>query len=148
MDILGLSDPLRNIFLLKTHPFRNIFLTQTHPLRNIWSSKIHPCFIIIPVPPNIKYLPGSFMRHTTHNTLANETQYDWFPGKSQNSKKFSAKFKQNPTTSKNHRVFLNILGWVKIPPRRSQQILGVKITSKVNSQHRRNNKAPNCKNSN
>ena len=40
----------------------------------------------------------------------NKTQYDWFPGKSQNSKKFSAKFKQNPTTSKNHRAFLNILG--------------------------------------
>ena len=34
----------------------------------------------------------------------NKTQYDWFPGKGQNSKKFSAKFKQNPTTSKNHRV--------------------------------------------
>ena len=44
----------------------------------------------------------------------NKTQYDWFTGKSQNSKKFSAKFKQNPTTSKIHRVFLNILG-VKIP---------------------------------
>ena len=40
----------------------------------------------------------------------NKTQYDWFPGKSQNSKKFSAKCKQNPTTSKNHGVFLNILG--------------------------------------
>ena len=40
---------------------------------------------------------------------SNKTQYDWFPGKSQNSKKFSAKFKQKPTTSKNHRVFLNIL---------------------------------------
>ena len=38
---------------------------------------------------------------------SNKTQYDSFPGKSQNSKKFSAKFKQNPTTSKNHRVFLN-----------------------------------------
>ena len=41
--------------------------------------------------------------------MINKTQYDWFPGKSQNSKKFSAKFKQNPT-SKNHSVFLNILG--------------------------------------
>ena len=40
----------------------------------------------------------------------NKTQYDWSRGKSQNSKKFSAKFKQNPTTAKNHRVFLNILG--------------------------------------
>ena len=39
----------------------------------------------------------------------NKTQYDWFPGKSQNSKKFSAKFKQNQTTSKNHSMFLNIL---------------------------------------
>ena len=39
----------------------------------------------------------------------NKTQYDWFPGKNQNSKKFSAKIMQNPTTSKNHRVFLNIL---------------------------------------
>ena len=57
MNILGLSDPLRNIFLFKTHPFRNILLAQTHPLRNIWSSKTHPCFIIIPVPPNIKYPP-------------------------------------------------------------------------------------------
>ena len=42
-----------------------------------------------------------------NNNNNNKTQYDWFPGKSQNSKKFSAKFKQNPTTSKNH---LNILG--------------------------------------
>ena len=41
--------------------------------------------------------------------FTNKTQYDWFPGKSQNSKKFSANFKQNPTASKNHRVFLNIL---------------------------------------
>ena len=38
-----------------------------------------------------------------------KTQYDWFPGKSQNSFKFNAKFKQNPTMSKNHRAFLNIL---------------------------------------
>ena len=26
--------------------------------------------------------------------IENKTQYDWFPGKSQNSKKFIAKFKQ------------------------------------------------------
>ena len=45
-----------------------------------------------------------------NNFHTNKTQYDWFPGKSQNSKKFSAKFKQNPTTSKNHSMFLNILG--------------------------------------
>ena len=44
----------------------------------------------------------------------NNTQYDWFPGKSLNSKKFSAKFKQNTTISKNHRGFVNIFG-VKIP---------------------------------
>ena len=43
-DILGKSDP-----------FRNILLAKTHLLRNIWSSKTPPCFIIIPVPPNIKY---------------------------------------------------------------------------------------------
>ena len=79
---------------------------------------------------------------STPKIRKNKTQYDWFPGKSQNSKKFSAKFKQYPTTSKNHRVFLNILG-VKIPPRRSQQILGVKITSKMNSQHRRNTQCAN-----
>ena len=42
--------------------------------------------------------------------LHNKAQYVWFPGKSQNSKKFSAKIKQNPTMSKNHRVFLNIFG--------------------------------------
>ena len=45
---------------------------------------------------------------------AKKTQYDWFPGKSQNSKKFSAKFKQNQTTSKNHRVFLTF-GGLKSP---------------------------------
>ena len=72
----------------------------------------------------------------------NKTQYEWFPGKSQNSKKFSAKFKQNPTTSKNHRVFLKILGGYNTP-RRSQQILGVKITSKMNSQHRPNTQCAN-----
>ena len=44
-----------------------------------------------------------------------ETQYDWFPGKSQDSKKFSAKFQQNQTTTKNHRGFLTFLG-VKILP--------------------------------
>ena len=32
LDILGLSDPLRSIFLFKTHPFRNILLAQIHPL--------------------------------------------------------------------------------------------------------------------
>ena len=61
----------------------------------------------------------------------NKTQYDWFPGKSQNSKKFSAKFKQNPTTSK-------IIGrcltfWGLKYPKISQLLLGVKITSKMNS---------------
>ena len=45
-----------------------------------------------------------------HEFINNKTQYDWFPGRSQNSKKFSAKFKQNPSKSKNHSVFLNILG--------------------------------------
>ena len=55
----------------------------------------------------------------------NKTQYDWFPGKSQNSKKFSAKFKQNPTMSKKHRVFLNILG-VKIPPDGHNKFCGSK----------------------
>ena len=72
--------------------------------------------------------------------IINKTQYDWFPRKSQNSKKFSAKFKQNPTTSKNNRAFLNILGGT---PRRSQQILGVKLTSKLNSQHHRNTQCAN-----
>ena len=38
--------------------------------------------------------------------------------------------------------FLTFLG-VKIPPRQSQQILGVKITSKMNSQHRRNTQCAN-----
>ena len=60
-------------------------------------------------------------------TKRNKTQYDWFPGKSQNSKKFSAKFKQNQTTTKNHRAFLNILWGLKYP-KGSQQLLGVKIT--------------------
>ena len=58
----------------------------------------------------------------------NKTQYDWFPGKSQNSKKFSAKFKQNPT-SKNHRVFL---GGLKYPQTVTTKF-GCKITSKINS---------------
>ena len=49
-----------------------------------------------------------------------KTQYDWLLGKSQNSKKFSAKFRQNPTTSLKY-------------PQGSQQLLGVKITSKINS---------------
>ena len=38
--------------------------------------------------------------------------------------------------------FLTFWG-VKIPPRRSQQILGVEITSKINSQHRRNTQCAN-----
>ena len=54
------------------------------------------------------WFPGKSQNSKKFHTK-NKTQYDWFPGKSQNSKKFSAKFKQNPTTSKNHRVFLNIL---------------------------------------
>ena len=59
---------------------------------------------------NVTAQQEDILKKTEHNNNVNETQYDWFPGKSQNSKKFSAKFKQNPTTSKNHRVFLNILG--------------------------------------
>ena len=115
----------------------------------------------------------------------NKTQYDWFPGKSQNPKKSSAKFKSlkiigrfltfcgikippdghnkfwgskqhqkliHSTVEilsmqifskiwqllKNHylRWVLNIWG-VNMPPRGSQQLFGVKITSKMNSQHRR-----------
>ena len=37
------------------------------------------------------------------------------PERDKNSKNFTAKFKQNPTTPKNHKGFLKILG-VKIPP--------------------------------
>ena len=48
------------------------------------------------------------------NFLPNKTRYDWFPGKSQNSKKFSAKFKKNPTCKIIGR-FLTFWG-VKIPP--------------------------------
>ena len=67
----------------------------------------------------------------------NKTQYDWFPGKSQNSKKFSAKFNQNPITSKIIGRLLTLLG-VKIPPDGHNKFWGSKITSKMNSQHRRN----------
>ena len=44
--------------------------------------------------------------------IINETRPSMIgsPERIKNSKKFSAKFKQNQTTSKNHRVFLNILG--------------------------------------
>ena len=55
-----------------------------------------------------------------------KTQYDWFPGKSQNSFKFNAKFKQNPTTSKNHRAFLNIVGGLTCPPGGNNNFLGSK----------------------
>ena len=62
----------------------------------------------------VKMPLGGYKKNLSQNNI-NKTQYDWFPGKSQNSKKFSSKFKQNPTTSKNHRVFLNILGGLKYP---------------------------------
>ena len=66
----------------------------------------------------------------------NKTQYHGFPGKSQNSKKFRAKFQQNQTISKNHRGFLNILGGLKYP-QGVKTLFGVKITSKW-IQHRQN----------
>ena len=60
---------------------------------------------------------GGHLSHmeTQLHAKNNKTQYDWFPGKSQNSKKFSAKFKQNPITSKIIGRFLTFRG-VKIPP--------------------------------
>ena len=54
-----------------------------------------------------KFLEACVRSRLTHATQSwrpsedqiNKTQYDWFPGKSQNSKKFNVKFKQNPTMS-------------------------------------------------
>ena len=63
---------------------------------------------IFEFPRHVEY--DFFKEDHKNNFHTNKKQYDWFPGKSQNSKKFSAKFKQNPTMSKNHRGFLNILG--------------------------------------
>ena len=57
-----------------------------------------------------KIFNGHLGHMETQLYAKNKNQYDWFPGKSQNSKKFSAKFKPNPTRSNNHRVFLNIMG--------------------------------------
>ena len=61
----------------------------------------------------------------------NKTQYDWFPGKSQNSKKFSAKLKQLQQRLKIIGRFLTFWG-VKIPPG-GQNKFGGQITSKMNS---------------
>ena len=63
--------------------------------------------------------------------LVNKTQYDWFPVKSQDSKKFSAKFQQNQTTSKNHRFFKHFLGLKYTQG--VTTLLGVKISSKMDS---------------
>ena len=52
---------------------------------------------------------------TSCKKLENKTQYDWFPGKSQNSKKFSAKFKQIQQHLKIIGCFLTFWG-VKKPP--------------------------------
>ena len=67
-----------------------------------------------------------FLKEDHNNNFhTNKTQYDWFPGKSQNSKKFSAKFKQNPTHLKIIGCFLTFWG-VKIPPNGHNKFWGTK----------------------
>ena len=109
------------IYLFKISSQKKIWGTKRTPVTGLvsntpwWVGLIHKTFLC-----EIMYYMGMHSDETFHelfyssltrlpNVNCNKTQYDWFPGKSQNSKKFSAKFKQNPTTSKNHRVFLNIL---------------------------------------
>ena len=70
----------------------------------------------------------------------NKTQYDWFPGKSQIQRSLVQNLSKIQQRLKIIGRFLTFWG-VKIPP--DGHNLGVKITSKMNSQHRGNTQCAN-----
>ena len=65
----GLIRPFKENFSLQNQPFQEHFARPDPPIKEPLLLKTDPCFIIIPVPPSIKYPPRKTVKRWNHGNM-------------------------------------------------------------------------------